>query len=63
MFCTKRIGIPSRWFLRKVLLAEQPNRRFVTIEEIAGVVAFLCGPAAASITGAAVPVDGGWTAH
>jgi 3-hydroxybutyrate dehydrogenase len=56
-------GISKDDVIRKVLLAEQPNRRFATIEEIAGVVAFLCGPAAASITGAAIPVDGGWTAH
>jgi 3-hydroxybutyrate dehydrogenase len=56
-------GISREDVIRKVLLAEQPNRRFATVEEIAGVVAFLCGPAAASITGAAIPVDGGWTAH
>ena len=56
-------GISTDDVIRKVMLAEQPNRRFATVEEIAGVVAFLCGPAAASITGAAIPVDGGWTAH
>ncbi|WP_431272455.1 SDR family oxidoreductase [Dankookia sp. P2] len=50
--------------MRKVFLAEQPNRRFATIEEVAGTVAFLCSrSAAASITGIALPVDGGWTAH
>jgi len=49
--------------IRKVFLAEQPTRRFATIEEVAGTVAFLCGTAAASITGVALPVDGGWTAH
>ena len=49
--------------IRKVFLAEQPTKRFATIEEIAGTVVFLCGAAAASITGVALPVDGGWTAH
>ena len=49
--------------VRRVFLAEQPTRRFVTIEEVAGTVAFFCSPAAASITGIALPVDGGWTAH
>jgi 3-hydroxybutyrate dehydrogenase len=56
-------GISKEDVIRKVMLSEQPNRRFATVEEIAGVVAFLCGPAAASITGSAIPVDGGWTAH
>jgi 3-hydroxybutyrate dehydrogenase len=49
--------------IRQVFLAEQPTRRFVTVEEVAGTVAFLCSAAAASITGVALPVDGGWTAH
>jgi 3-hydroxybutyrate dehydrogenase len=56
-------GISPDEVIRTVMLAEQPTRRFATVEEIAGVVAFLCGPAASSITGAAIPVDGGWTAH
>jgi 3-hydroxybutyrate dehydrogenase len=56
-------GIPPEEVTRKVLLAEQPNKRFATVEEIAGTVAFLCGAAAASMTGAALAVDGGWTAH
>jgi 3-hydroxybutyrate dehydrogenase len=56
-------GISQDDVVRKVLLAEQPTKRFATVVEIAGVVTFLCGPAAASITGAAIPVDGGWTAH
>lgn len=56
-------GISPDDVIRTVMLAEQPTKRFATVEEIAGVVAFLCGPAAASITGAAIPVDGGWTAH
>jgi 3-hydroxybutyrate dehydrogenase len=49
--------------IRNVLLAQQPNKRFATVEEIGALTAFLCGDAAASITGTALPVDGGWTAH
>ena len=49
--------------IRDVLLAQQPNKRFATVEEMGALTAFLCTDAAASITGAALPVDGGWTAH
>jgi 3-hydroxybutyrate dehydrogenase len=56
-------GISRDEVIRKVFLAEQPTKRFATVEEIAGTVAFLCGKAAGSITGIALPVDGGWTAH
>lgn len=48
---------------RDVLLAAQPTKRFVAVEEVAGLAAFLCSQAAASITGALLPVDGGWTAQ
>jgi 3-hydroxybutyrate dehydrogenase len=33
------------------------------VEEVGAIVAFLAGDLAASITGTAIPVDGGWTAH
>jgi 3-hydroxybutyrate dehydrogenase len=56
-------GLAEDEVVRKLLLAEQPNKRFATAEEIAGTVAFLCSPAAASITGTSISVDGGWTAH
>jgi 3-hydroxybutyrate dehydrogenase len=56
-------GVPPAEVARKVLLAEQPNRRFATVKEVAALVAFLCSAEAASITGAAIPMDGGWTAH
>jgi 3-hydroxybutyrate dehydrogenase len=49
--------------IRKMFLAEQPTKRFATVEEIAATVVFLCGQAAGPITGVALPVDGGWTAH
>jgi 3-hydroxybutyrate dehydrogenase len=46
------------------LLAEkQPSGRFTTVEEIAELVVFLAGDAAGNITGASLPMDGGWTAR
>ncbi len=59
----KAHGISRDEVIRKVFLAEQPTKRFATVEEIAATVVFLCGQAAGSITGVALPVDGGWTAH
>jgi 3-hydroxybutyrate dehydrogenase len=49
--------------IRDVFLKEQPTRRFATVEEIGALTTFLCSDGAASITGTALPVDGGWTAH
>jgi 3-hydroxybutyrate dehydrogenase len=56
-------GISREQVIRDVLLAQQPNKRFATVEELGALAVFLAGEAAASITGAALPVDGGWTAH
>ncbi len=56
-------GIPEEEVVKKVFLHEQPTGRFATVEEIAATTAFLCSAGAASITGIALPVDGGWTAH
>ena len=59
----KSHGIPREQVIRDVLLKNQPNKRFATVEELGALTTFLCSEAAASITGAALPVDGGWTAH
>ena len=59
----KAHGISRDEVIRKVFLAEQPTKRFATVDQVAATVLFLCGEAAASITGVALPVDGGWTAH
>ncbi|MDQ8726616.1 3-hydroxybutyrate dehydrogenase [Bradyrhizobium sp. LHD-71] len=59
----KARGISEQQVVADVLLAAQPTKRFVTVEEIAATVAFLCTEDARSITGIALPVDGGWTAH
>lgn len=59
----KARGISEEAVVRDVLLAAQPTRRFVTVEEVAALTGFLCLSEAASITGAIIPIDGGWTAH
>ncbi len=59
----KAHDIPREQVIRDVLLAQQPNKRFATVEELGALTVFLASDAAASITGIALPVDGGWTAH
>ena len=49
--------------INDVLLAKQPAKRFVQPEEVAALALFLCRDEAASITGANLAVDGGWTAE
>jgi 3-hydroxybutyrate dehydrogenase len=56
-------NIPREKVIRDVLLAQQPNKRFATVEELGALSVFLASDAAASITGIALPVNGGWTAH
>jgi 3-hydroxybutyrate dehydrogenase len=46
---------------RDYLIAHQPGGKFIAMENVAALVAFLCGPASQGITGAVFPVDGGWT--
>ncbi len=59
----KARGISEQEVIRDVMLGEQPTKKFVAVEELAALTVFLCGGGAASITGAVIAVDGGWTAH
>jgi 3-hydroxybutyrate dehydrogenase len=59
----KARGISEEAVKRDVLLAAQPTKSFVTVEEVAALAAFLCSEQARSITGALLPMDGGWTAQ
>lgn len=59
----KARGITEEQVVKDVLLAAQPTRQFVTIEQVAAFAAYLAGDDAASITGAILSIDGGWTAQ
>jgi 3-hydroxybutyrate dehydrogenase len=55
-------GIPEDEVVRTVLLERSAVKRLIEPEEVGAMVLWLCGPQAASITGASLPMDGGWTA-
>jgi 3-hydroxybutyrate dehydrogenase len=59
----KAHGMSRERVITEVILAAQPSKRFVAVEELGALTVFLCSPAGRSITGAALPVDGGWTAR
>lgn len=48
---------------RELLREKQPTEKFTTVEDIAALAIFLCSSAASNITGASLPIDGGWTAQ
>ncbi|MBB3763201.1 3-hydroxybutyrate dehydrogenase [Sphingomicrobium lutaoense] len=59
----KARGMSREEVMNEVLLKAQPTKRFVTVEEVAALALFLAGEEAASITGANLSMDGGWTAQ
>ena len=58
----KTRGISEEAVMRDVILAAQPTKQFVTVEQLAGLLLYLCAGAGASVNGAILSVDGGWTA-
>ena len=59
----KARGMTEEQVKRDVLLAAQPTKEFVTVEEVADLAVFLCSDSAKAITGANLSIDGGWTAE
>ena len=55
-------GLTREQVMNDVLLASQPTKQFVTVEQVAALAVYLCRDEAASITGANLSMDGGWTA-
>lgn len=59
----KARGMTREQVMNDVLLAGQPTKQFVTVEQVAAMALFLCSDAASNITGANMSIDGGWTAQ
>jgi 3-hydroxybutyrate dehydrogenase len=58
----KARGLTRDQVINDVMLASQPTKQFVTPDQVAALVLYLCSDAAAQITGANLSIDGGWTA-
>ena len=58
-----REGLAPEAARMRLLAEKQPSKEFVTPEQLGALAVFLCSEAAAQIRGAALPVDGGWTAQ
>ena len=55
--------MPREQVIRDVILAAQPKKQFVEVDQLGALAVFLCGPAGTAITGSSFTVDGGWTAR
>ncbi|MCZ7649172.1 MAG: 3-hydroxybutyrate dehydrogenase [Planctomycetota bacterium] len=56
-------GLSEQEVIEKIMLEPMPKKAFIGIDEVAGAIEFLCGPAARNITGQTLVMDGGWTAR
>ncbi len=56
-------GITEEEVVRDVMLAAQPSKKMITIQQVADLAVYLCTDSAGSITGSILPIDGGWTAR
>jgi len=59
----KARGMSEEDVMKNVILAVQPTKKFVEFKELAGMLLYIVSDAGASMNGAAVSVDGGWTAQ
>ena len=59
----KARNLTEQQVINDVLLAAQPTKKFVTMEEVAAMAAYFASENASSMTGTILPIDGGWTAH
>ena len=59
----KKVGGDFEAGARDLLSDKQPSKQFVTVEQLAAYILYLCSDAAAQITGTALPLDGGWTSQ
>lgn len=55
-------GLERDAAIRTFVASRQPSGRFIDPENVTELILFLCGPAGRDITGAALPIDGGWMA-
>ncbi len=58
----KARGMSPEAVMRDVILAAQPTKKFVAFDQLAGLLLYLVSDAGASVNGAALSIDGGWTA-
>ncbi|MGE4249335.1 MAG: 3-hydroxybutyrate dehydrogenase [Parvibaculaceae bacterium] len=59
----ERTGVSFEEARKNLLIEKQPSLEFAELEEVAGLALFLCTQAAAQVNGAALPIDGAWTAQ
>ncbi|MBK1657988.1 3-hydroxybutyrate dehydrogenase [Paracraurococcus ruber] len=59
----KQFGVSEEVALKDHLLAHQPSKRWIEVEEVARMALYLVGPGSGGVNGAALSIDGGWTAN